>query len=208
VVEVDEEEESEESAESEDSRDPPAVITTAAAITAAVAEVNFYITQTIGGDSSSAPIVGEADEVIELAAEAGMDFAVVFETADDTMTWTPELDYGVSASFLTRVAVTDTGVTDGDVTKFMASYLVDSPLTNTDDLTADLTFTFAGDGLDYQYRYEFSIGAVPQDLVTVNTLVVGPVVVEEEEESSKGFPWLWVILGIIIVGAILYFFVL
>jgi len=92
----------------------------------------------------------------------------------------------------------------------MASYLVDTPLTNTASLTADLSYTFTGTSpsLNYQYRYEFSIGPVPQSLVTVNSLVVGPVVVEEEEETSRGFPWLWVILGIIIVGAILYFFVL
>jgi hypothetical protein len=45
--------------------------------------------------------------------------------------------------------------------------------------------------------------------MAVNSLVIGdPVVVVVEESSSAGFPWLWVILGIIIVGAILYFFVL
>ena len=139
-----------------------------------------------------------------------MDFAVVFETTDSTMTWVETLDYGTSDSFLTQVAITNTGIADGSDFKFMASYLVDSPLTNTASLTADLSYTFTGTSpaLNYEYRYEFSIGAVPQDLVTVNSLVIGDPVVVEEESSGGGFPWLWVILGIIIVGAIIYFFVL
>jgi len=95
----------------------------------------------------------------------------------------------------------------------LASYLVDSPLTNTAALAADLSFTFTGTlpALSYEYLYQFTIGAVDQTLpgMAVNTLVIGdPVVVVVEESSSAGFPWLWVILGIIIVGAILYFFVL
>ena len=94
----------------------------------------------------------------------------------------------------------------------MASYLVDSPLTNADDLAATLSFTFTGTDpvIEYEYEYLFTIGAVPEDLpgMTVNSLVVGDPVVVVEESSSAGFPWLWVILGIIIVGAILYFFVL
>lgn len=95
----------------------------------------------------------------------------------------------------------------------MASYLVDSPLTNANTLAADLSFTFTGTSpaLTYEYLYQFTIGAVPQTLpgLSVNTLVIGdPVVTVVEESSSAGFPWLWVILGIIIVGAILYFFVL
>lgn len=95
----------------------------------------------------------------------------------------------------------------------MASYLVDSPLTNAADLAATLSFTFTGTdpALTYEYEYLFTVGAVPEDLpgMAINSLVIGdPVVVVVEESSSAGFPWLWVILGIIIVGAILYFFVL
>ena len=42
-----------------------------------------------------------------------MDFAVVFETDDSTMTWVDELTYtGGSASFLTQNAITETAVTD------------------------------------------------------------------------------------------------
>jgi len=147
-----------------------------------------------------------------------MDFAVVFETTDSTMTWADDLTYtGGSASFLTQVAITETAVTDEStggsaLYKFLASYEVDSPLTNSDSLAADLSFTFNGAAVtNYQYLYQFTIGAVdPNNAnIAVNTLSVGdePVVVVEES-SSKGFPWLWVILGIIIVGAILYFFVL
>ena len=88
-----------------------------------------------------------------------------------------------------------------------------SSLINANTLSADLSFVFTGTSpaLSYEYLYQFTIGAVPTTLpgMTVNSLVVGdPVVVVVEESSSRGFPWLWVILGIIIVGAILYFFVL
>ena len=72
----------EEDEESEESRDPPTVIATAAAIATEVEAVNFVITNTIGTAATAAPIVGVANEITALSAEAGMDFAVVFETAD------------------------------------------------------------------------------------------------------------------------------
>jgi len=93
----------EEDEESEESRAPPTVIATAAAIATEVEAVNFVITNTIGTAATAAPIVGVADETTALSAEAGMDFAVVFETADSTMTWVESLTYtGGSASFLTQ----------------------------------------------------------------------------------------------------------
>lgn len=92
----------EEDEESEESRAPPTVIATAAAIATEVEAVNFVITNTIGTAASAAPIVG-ADETTALSAEAGMDFAVVFETADSTMSWVESLTYtGGSASFLSQ----------------------------------------------------------------------------------------------------------
>lgn len=195
----------------------PAVveITTPEAVATAVAEVNFVIVSTIGGTpaAEAAPIVG-ADESTNLSAEAGMNFAVVFETADSSMIWEEALSYGSSTPFMTQLAIA-AAVADGDVFKFLASYEVDNPVTNTEDATATLSFTFNGDTLDapYEYEYLFSLGAVNTELpgMTVNTMTIGgdpaPVVVVEES-SSRGFPWLWVILGIVIVGAILYFFVL
>jgi len=89
--------------EDEDSRPAPETLETPAAISAATDAVNFVIVNTIGGDASAAPIVGDADESQNLSAEAGMDFAVVFETADSTMTWVDSLTYtGGSESFMSQ----------------------------------------------------------------------------------------------------------
>jgi len=89
--------------EDEDSRPAPETLETPAAISAATDAVNFVIVNTIGGDASAAPIVGDADESQNLSAEAGMDFAVVFETADDTMTWVDSLtETGGSESFMSQ----------------------------------------------------------------------------------------------------------
>lgn len=95
--------EEEEDEESEESREPPTVIATAAAVATEIAAVNFVITNTIGAAASAAPIVGAADSSENLSAEAGMDFAVVFETADSTMTWVDSLTYtGGSDSFMSQ----------------------------------------------------------------------------------------------------------
>ena len=177
-------------------------IKSTAAVTEVLDDVVFFVANTIGDDegSGAAAVVGnsgdgeeirEPDEVVQ--AEAGMEFAVVWETTRSDVELDIDIDFGEGRDPFLFVVAAAENVEDSDdpgTFVFMHSFVVDLEYqVNSDEeeeedededvLEARLEYTFSG-GIDYEYVILFVYGEPGGD----NVIMVNDPSIPPEEPSS------------------------